>query len=176
AFVCVPLASAQACSPKGPNPSVTVCTPTVHSIATISPVHVAAASTDTVSVTTMQVYVDNKLVFQVGANAVDTFIPLVTGNHLLTVQAWDKSGATFKTNVTMAMTPPCKLKTTNRTVAICTPGAAATVSLPVHLLAGVNDTNPLTSLKVLLDNNVNPVFSTTSGSLDVYLPNLMAGS
>ena len=37
------------------------------SIATISPVHVTAASTDTVSVTTMQVYVDNKLVFQVGA-------------------------------------------------------------------------------------------------------------
>lgn len=68
-FVCVPRASAQACSPKGPNPSVTVCMPTVNSIARISPVHVTAASTDTVSVTTMQVYVDNKLVFQVAANA-----------------------------------------------------------------------------------------------------------
>jgi phospholipase C len=174
AFVCVPQASAQACSPKGPNPSVTVCTPTVNSIATISPVHVTAASTDTVSVTTMQVYVDNKLVFQVGANAVDTFIPLVTGNHLLTVQAWDNSGATFKTNVPMAMTPPCKLKTTNRTVAICTPGAAATVSLPVHLVAGVNDSNPLTSIQVLADGK--QVFSTTSGNLDVYLPNLTAAS
>jgi phospholipase C len=168
----LPRASAQACPPQPTDPSVTVCTPTVNSIASISPVHVTASSTDSFAVTTMQVYLDNKLVYQVSANSVDTFIPMATGNHLMTVQAWDTSGRTFKTNVPMSMTPPCKLKATNRTVAICTPGAGAVVSLPVHLVAGVNDSNPLTSIKVLADGK--QVFSTTSGNLDVYLNNLTA--
>ena len=169
-----PIASAQSCPLKNTNPSVTVCTPTVNGIATISPVHLVAGTTDSLQVTTVQVYLDNKLTFQVKSNAVDTFVPMTTGNHLLTVQAWDTSGRTFKTNVPMSMTPPCKLKATNRTVAICTPGAAATVSLPVHLVAGVNDSNPLSSLQVLADGK--QVFSTTTGNLDVYLPNLTAAS
>ncbi len=167
-------AFAQSCPLKPTDPSVTVCTPTVNSIVTISPVRVTAGSTDSLPVTTMQVYVDNKLVYQVKANAVDTFIPLATGNHLVTVQGWDTGGRTFKTNVPMSMTPPCKLKATNRTVAICTPGAGATVSLPLHLVAGVNDTNPLTSIQVLADGQ--QVYSTTSGNLDVYLSNLTAAS
>jgi len=82
-------ASAQTCQPKTQNPSVTVCTPTVNSIAAISPVHVTAESTDTYAVTTMQVYVDNSLVYQVNASTVNTYIPLSTGNHLVTVQGWD---------------------------------------------------------------------------------------
>jgi phospholipase C len=167
-------ASAQTCPLKTTNPSVTVCTPMVNSVATISPVHVVAGTTDSVTVTTVQVYLDNKLVFQVKSNSVDTFIPMAIGNHMLTVQGWDASGRTFKTNVPMSMTPPCKLKATNRTVSICTPGPAATVSLPVHLVAGVNDSNPLSSLQVLADGK--QVFSTTTGNLDVYLSNLSAAS
>ena len=167
-------ASAQTCPLKTTDPSVTVCTPSVNGIATVSPVRVVAGTTDSLAVTTVQVYLDNKLVFQVKSNSVNTFVPMTTGNHLLTVQGWDTSGRTFKTNVPMSMTPPCKLKATNRTVAICTPGPAATVSLPVHLVAGVNDSNPLSSLQVFADGK--QVFSTTSGNLDVYLNNLTAAS
>ena len=167
-------ASAQSCPLKTTNPSVTVCTPTVNSIATISPVQVIAGTTDSNPVTAVQIYLDNKLVYQVNANSVNTFIPMTTGNHLLTVQGWDSTGQTFKTNVPMSMTPPCALKSTNRTVTICTPGAAATVSSPVHLVAGVRDSNPLTSIQVLADGK--QVFSTTTGNLDVYLSNLTAAS
>jgi phospholipase C len=167
-------ASAQTCTLKTTNPSVTVCTPTVNSIANISPVHVVAGTTDSLTVTAVQIYLDNKLVFQVNANSVNTFIPMATGNHLLTVQGWDTSGRTFKTNVPMSMTPPCALNATNQTVTICTPGAAAAVSLPVHLVAGVNDNNPLTSMQVLADGK--QVFSTTAGKLDVYLRNLTAAA
>jgi phospholipase C len=167
-------ASAQSCTPKTQNPSVTVCSPTVNSIAAISPVHVLASSTDTYTVTTMQVYVDSSLVYQVNASTVNTYIALTTGNHLVTVQGWDTTGRTFKTNVTMAMTPPCVLNSTNQTVTICTPGNSATVSQPMHLVAGINDSNPVTSIQVFSDGT--QIYSNSGGSLDVYIKKLTAGT
>jgi phospholipase C len=167
-------ASAQSCTLKTTNPSVTVCTPTPNAIAPISPVHVMAGTTDSYNVTTVQIYVDNMLVYQVNANAVNTYIPLATGNHLITVQGWDTTGRTFKTNVPMSMTPPCALKTTNQTVTICTPGNSATVSSPVHLVAGITDSKPVISIQVLADGT--QVYSNNGGSLDVYVKNLTAGN
>lgn len=167
-------ASAQSCTPKTQNPSVTVCMPTVNSIAAISPVHVIAASTDSYTVTTMQVYVDSVLKYQVSQSTVNTYIPLATGNHLVTVQAWDTTGRTFKTSVPMAMTPPCALNSTNQSVTICTPGNSATVSLPMHLVAGINDSNPVTSIQVFSDGT--QIYSNSGGSLDVYIKNLTAGA
>jgi phospholipase C len=167
-------ASAQSCALKTMNPSVTVCTPTPNAIAPISPVHVVAGTTDSYTVTTVQIYVDNVLVYQVNANAVNTYIPLATGNHLITVQGWDTTGRTFKTNVPMSMTPPCALKTTNQTVTICTPGNSATVSSPLHLVAGITDSNPVISIQVLTDGK--QVYTNNGGSLDVYVKNLTAGN
>jgi phospholipase C len=155
------------------NPSVTVCTPTPYSIVNITPAHVVAGTTDSNPVTTMQIYVDNKLVYQVHANSVDAYIPLTVGNHLLTVQAWDTTGTTFKTNVSISETPPCALNSANQSVTICTPGHAATVSLPVHLVAGFTDSNPLPTMLVFV--NGSQVYQTSSGKLDVYLKNLAAG-
>ena len=167
-------ASAQSCTPKTADPSVTVCTPTPNAITPISPVHVVAATTDSYTVTAVQIYVDNALVYQVNANAVNTYIPLATGNHLVTVQGWDTTGRTFKTNVPMSMTPPCALKTTNQTVTICTPGNSATLSLPLHLVAGITDSKPVTSIQVLVDGT--QVYSNGGDSLDLYLKSLSAGA
>ncbi len=164
---------AQTCTPKTQNPSVTVCTPAVNSIAAISPVHVTALSTDSYTVTAMQIYVDNALVYQANASTVNTYIPLSTGNHLVTVQGWDSTGRTFKTNVAMAMTPPCALNSANQTITICTPGNSATVSQPMHVVAGINDTNPVTSIQVFSD--AKQIYSNAGGSLDVYIKNVAAG-
>jgi phospholipase C len=122
----------------------------------------------------MQIYVDNSLVYQVNASTVNTYIPLSTGNHLVTVQGWDTSGRTFKSNVTMAMTPPCALNSTNQTITICTPGNSATVSQPMHLVAGINDSNPVTSIQVFSDGT--QIYSNSGGSLDVYIKKLTAGA
>jgi phospholipase C len=70
--------------------------------------------------------------------------------------------------------PPCTLKSTNPSVTICTPVKAATVSLPLHIVAGVNDTNSLTSASVLIDSQ--PVYQTTSTIIDVYKPSLSTGA
>jgi phospholipase C len=174
AFIFMEHASAQSCTPKTQNPSVTVCTPTVNSIAAISPVHVVAESTDSYTVTTMQVYVDNVLKYQVSQSTVNTYIPLSTGNHLVTVQGWDTTGRTFKTNVPMAMTPPCALNPANQTITICTPGNSATVSQPMHLVAGINDSNPVTSIQVYSGGT--QIYSNSGGSLDVYIKKLTTGA
>ena len=110
-------AYAAPCTLNQTNPSVTVCTPAPNALVQ-SLVHVVAGSTDTHPVTTMQVYLDNKLSYQVNASTVDTFVNLAVGNHLITVQGWDNTGATFKTNLSVAMQPPCALNAANQTVTI----------------------------------------------------------
>jgi phospholipase C len=167
-------AAARSCTLRTANPSVTVCTPTANGIAPISPVQVVAGTTDSYTVTAVQIYVDNVLVYEVNANAVNTYISLATGNHLITVQGWDVLGRTFKTNVPMSMTPPCALNTSSETVTICTPGGSATVSSPLHLVAGITDSKPVTSIQVLVDGT--QVYSNSGGSLDVYVKNLKAGN
>jgi phospholipase C len=51
---------------------------------------------------------------------------------------------------------------------------AATVSLPVHIVAGINDSNTVNSASVLIDGNT--VYQTTSTVVDVYVKSLSAGA
>ncbi len=165
-------AQAQGCTPGTVNNTVTVCAPTVNGVVG-TPAHVVAFTTDSNPVVTVQVYVDNSLVYQANANSVDTFIKLSLGNHLVTVQAWDNTGATFKTNVPVSMTPPCVLASSNQKVTICTPPGWTTLSSPVHLVAGVTDSNPVQSVSVLVDGK--PYYQTNSAPLDVYVTSLASG-
>jgi phospholipase C len=166
-------AAATTCTPGTVNPSVTVCAPTQNAIVG-TPAHVVASTTDSSPVTAVQIYVDNSLVYQVSASTVDTYINLSLGNHLVTVQAKDSTGRTFNTKVNVAMTPPCALSTTNQRITICTPAGGSVVSSPVHLVAGVTDTSPVTSIQVIQSGTV--LYQTNSAPLDVYLTNLTSGS
>jgi phospholipase C len=166
-------ASAVTCAPGPVDPSVTVCLPANNSIVA-TPTHIVASTTDSHQVTALQIYVDNTLVYKVAASTLDTYINLSLGSHAVTVQAWDNTGATFKTNVKVAMMPPCALSATNRSITICTPPGAVPVSSPVHLVAGITDSSPVTSIQVLENGNV--LYSTNSAPLDVYLTSLSAGS
>jgi phospholipase C len=166
-------ATATLSCPPGPvNPSVTVCLPVKNGIVP-TPAHVVASTTDSNPVTALQIYVDNVLVYQVDASTLNTYVPLTLGNHLVTVQGWDSTGATFKTNINVAMMPPCTLSTKNPSITICTPTDAATVSQPVHLNAGFTDTTPLQSIQIKEKGAV--LFTGTSAPLDVYLSSLSAG-
>src|SRR6266550_5864290 len=167
-------ATASTCTPGPTDPSVTVCTPTQNLIVP-TPTHVQASTTDSKhTVTALQIYVDNALVQQVNASTIDTYINLAIGNHLVTVQAWDNSGATFKTNVNVSMSPPCKLSALNQSITVCTPSTSgATVSLPLHLMAGTTDSSPVQTIQIL--DNGNSIYTTSSQTLDVYLSNLSTG-
>jgi len=130
-----------------------------------------AGTTDTLPVTTMQIYVDNKLTFSVNASTLDTFVNLAVGNHLVTVQGWDTSGRSFKTNVPVAMQPPCALNPINQTVTICSLVSGSVVSQPFHLVAAATDSNPVKSMSLFIDG-VGKGSIANSAILDFYVSSL----
>lgn len=79
---------------------VTVCSPTAGSTVA-SPVHFVAAAKSTHAITTMRIYVDNVAKFTVSASSLNTSLALATGTHSVVVQAWDSTGAVFKTPLTI---------------------------------------------------------------------------
>jgi hypothetical protein len=66
-----------------------------------SPVRFYAAAKSTHPITAMRVYVDNIAKFSVNASSLDTSVALATGTHSVVVQAWDSTGAVFKTPLTI---------------------------------------------------------------------------
>ena len=162
------------CALNPTNPSVTVCTPAANALVQ-SQVNVVAGSTDSNPVTAMQIYLDNKLMYQVNASTVNTFVSLPVGYHLITVQGWDNTGATFKSNVPVAMQPPCALNSTNQTVTICSLVAGSVVSQPFHVVAAATDTNPVKSMVLFIDG-VAKAATSNSAILDLYVNNVTLGT
>src|SRR5690242_20716631 len=64
-----------------------------------SPIHVAATAKSSNPITTMRVYLDNTRVASSTAAQLNTSITAAAGKHLLVVQAWDTTGAVFKTGL-----------------------------------------------------------------------------
>src|SRR5262249_55046286 len=124
-------------------------------------------------VTAMQVYVDGTLKQTFKASTLDMFVALAVGNHTITVKGWDSSGS-FKTDVPVAMQPPCALGGTN-TVTICSLANGAIVSQPFHVVAAVNDNNPVTSMTLFIDG-VGKGGISNSAILDMYVSNLPLGT
>jgi acid phosphatase len=79
---------------------VTVCSPAAGSTVA-SPVHFVAAAKSTHPITAMRIYVDNISKFTVNSSSLDTSLALATGTHSVVVQAWDSTGAVFKTPLTI---------------------------------------------------------------------------
>lgn len=79
---------------------VTVCSPASGSTAA-SPVHFVAAAKSTHPITAMRIYVDNISDFATNSSSLDTSLALATGTHAVVVQAWDSTGAVFKTPLTI---------------------------------------------------------------------------
>jgi phospholipase C len=176
-FCLISISSALASSPcplSSTNPSVTVCTPSPNALVE-SLVNVVAGSTDSHTVTAMQIYLDNKLVYQVHSSTVNTFVSLPVGYHLITVQGWDSTGATFKTNVPVAMQPPCALNTANHSVTICSLASGSIVSQPFHVVAATTDSSPTTSMTLLVDGKSTGTIA-NSAILDLYVSHLPLGT
>ena len=176
-FVAVASSSAFAASPcalSQVSPSVTVCTPAPNALVQ-SQVNVVAGSTDSNPVTAMQVYLDNKLVYQVNASTVNTFVSVPVGDHLIAVQGWDSTGATFKTDVPVAMQPPCSLNSTNQTVTICSLANGSIVSQPFHVVAAATDSKPVKSMTLFIDG-VGKGGNSNSAILDLYVKNMTLGA
>lgn len=136
---------------------VTVSSPTSGAISG-SPVHFVTSATSSFPVTAMRIYVDNISMFTVNAASIDTFIPMSTGSHFVVVQAWDSSGAVFKSPQTITVTTPAA------GVAVSSPADGAAVSAPMQVIASAFAPNPIVAMRIYLDDV--SVFSVNSDNLN----------
>ena len=79
---------------------VTVCSPAAGSTVG-SPVHFVAAARSANPITSMRIYVDNVSQYHVSASSLDTSLGMSSGRHSIVVQAWDSTGAVFKSALTI---------------------------------------------------------------------------
>lgn len=79
---------------------VTVCSPSAGSTVG-SPVHFVAAAKSTHPITAMHIYVDNVARFSVNTGMVNASVAVVSGTHSVVLQAWDSTGAIFKSSMTI---------------------------------------------------------------------------
>lgn len=95
------------CTPSSTSPSVTICSPANNSTDT-SPVHIVAETTDTNSISYMQIYLDHVLVYTVKASSIDTNLSMSAGAHRITAQAKDSAGTIFNStvNITVSSSSP----------------------------------------------------------------------
>jgi len=101
-----------------PTPGIAVITPK-NNATLASPVHVVASASSTSPITAMRIYLDGGSVYLNSTNKIDTTVSVAPGAHLMTVQAWDSTGAVFKAplNVTVNQTTTLSAETSNNTSA-----------------------------------------------------------
>jgi hypothetical protein len=86
------------CALSSTSPSVTICTPQ-DGTSVSSPVRVLAGTTSANLVNLIQIYIDGSKVYEEHADRLDHPVTLAAGTHRLTVQAYDSTGAVFKSAV-----------------------------------------------------------------------------
>jgi hypothetical protein len=61
------------------------------------PLHVFANSESDAQITTVQVYIDNKVIYNdtSGATYLDTAFTVAKGSHFIVVKAWDANGKNY---------------------------------------------------------------------------------
>ena len=142
--------------------TITVCPPGAVTIsspangATVaSPVHVVASASSSYPITSMQIYVDNVSVYGNSSNRIDTLVSMAAGSYTVVVRAWDSTGAVFKAQV--AITVPAG-------VTVSAPKNGATAGSPVHVVASASSGNPITTMRIYLDNV--SVYTNSSNRID----------
>ena len=106
-----------------------------------SPVHFVASATSASPITAMRIYVDNISVYLVSAGSLDTSVTMSAGTHNVVVQAWDSTGAVFKTplNLTVGGSVPTPTPTpvpTPTPTGFPAPPAGAVVKGSIDQMAG----------------------------------------
>lgn len=100
-------------------PQVIIATP-ANSATVNSPVHVVATGYSGNAVTTMQIYLDGTLVYQIKAASLDTSISASVATHRIAVKGWDSTGKSFLSavSVNVVNAPPVAVLSVNPTSGI----------------------------------------------------------
>lgn len=164
-------AAGLSCTLNTADPSITICQP-ANGAAVTSPVRIEAGAYSSKPVTGMIVYLDWVEAYRTSASQVDTTLPMSPGTHKVLVKAWNSSGASFSSLVTITVSsgtpPPCSLNPTDPSVTICAPQNGATVTSPVRVVAGTTSSKLVTGMIVYVDWV--EAYRTSAGQLDTSLP------
>jgi hypothetical protein len=154
-FVVLNTTPPSACKVSTVNHTVTVCHPSDGAVG-LSPAHIVSHFTSSTAASVSQIYLDNKLVFQVAGGNINKNLALAPGEHRLEVKSWTK-GQPFHNDFFLstprsipATVPPCS-ESTNFAVNICSPGQKAAVDAPVHVVAAAKSSAPITTMQIYLD-------------------------
>jgi hypothetical protein len=121
------------------------------------------------AITAMRIYLDNVSVYLTHSATLDASVPVTAGTHKMVVQAWDSSGAVFKTALYITVgsgTAACTASVAG--VTVCSPAAASSLSSPVLVRAAAkSDLGAITAMRVYVDNL--SVYATTGSTIDTSL-------
>ncbi len=114
----------------------------------------------------MTVYVDGVSKYQLNSNHLDTYVALGGGTHSVVVQAWDSTGAVFKSAETINVSAAASASTTG--VTISSPSNGSSNGSPVHFVASAAASRAIGAMRIYVDNN--DAFDVSSNHLDTYVP------
>jgi phosphatidylinositol-3-phosphatase len=116
-----------------------------------SPVSVVATAGGTLPVNKMQIYLDDRLVYQANTSSLKARVPMSDGSHHLVVQARDESGGVTKDGFDITVAQPA--------ITITSPGTTA--ESPVGIVATAHDPIPIAAIQVYVDNVLRYEYSGT---------------
>jgi hypothetical protein len=142
-----------------------------------SPVHFVASATSANPVTAMRIYVDNISVYLVSASKLDTLVTMSAGSHFVVVQAWDSTGAVFKTplSLTVSGTSPTPTPTPTPVAALPAPPSTAVVKSNIDQMtgwasctvcAGANAAGPVATYS-MVENQASPSLDGASAKFSI---------
>lgn len=123
-----------------------------------SPAKFVASASSSSPITAMRIYVDNTSVYSVNAASMNTSVAMASGTHSVVVQAWDSTGAVFKSPLTV------KVATASAGVVVSSPANGATVSSPAHFVAS---SSGAVAMKIYVDSVDS--YTVNASSLDTNL-------
>jgi hypothetical protein len=113
--------------------------------AVASPVHIQATTSNSSPVTAMQIYVDGTLKYQVSGSAVNTTLPITTGQHYIVVQSWDALGGIHKRGISVNVQ--------SQAVVVTNPAPQSLVGNALQVGAIAGGQNPVTKMQLYVDGN-----------------------
>jgi len=109
-----------------------------------SPVHIKATTVNSSPVTSLQVYVDNVLHYQVTGSILDAWIPINGGKHHLVVQSWDTAGGIHRRGL--------DVNVQTEAVSLTSPAPNGMFGSPVLVSATATGKYPVHAMQIYVDS------------------------
>jgi hypothetical protein len=167
--LCVSLQASAAC-PEPASGHLAICQPSANSTIYQVPHIEAFANPTSGSITTMKVYIDNKLIFQNGGGSLSLFEGGVSnGTHHLVINAWDGLGRLYHAEEFFGVTGnlPFSCPVTGVGVRICAPATGSVVSQNLGFTAGFKGNTAIKFVRAYLDSTDVFDFAPAAGQTSV---------